>query len=141
MTMTFIDTNIFIYAHDRTNMRKSEIARVLLTDLITSRQGTISMQVVQEFCNVVLRKSNTPLKLADVQSIVRELMTPMLYHKPDADFYLRTLELFEKYQLSFYDALIVQAAIDLDCTVIYTEDLQHGMKYGVVKVMNPFRPS
>lgn len=136
--MIFIDTNIFIYAHDQTDIRKSAIARGLIMNLTAGKEGKISTQVVQEFCNVVLKKSVVPLKPADVRIIIRELMMPMLDHHPDGEFYLRALELFEKQQLSLYDALIVQAALDLDCKVIYSEDLQHGMKYGGVKVVNPF---
>jgi predicted nucleic acid-binding protein len=137
-SMFFIDTNIFIYAHDRTDLVKSELARELIKDLIFSHEGRISTQVVQEFLNVTLKKSAIPLKVADVRNILREIMFPMLSHFPDATFYLRALDLFERYQLGFYDALIIQAAIDQECKVIYSEDLQNGMKFGSVKVINPF---
>jgi len=78
------------------------------------------------------------LKASDVRTILRELMTPLLAHRPDDAFYLRALETYEKYSLSFYDALIVQAAIDLKCTVLYSEDLQADAHYGKVKIVNPF---
>ncbi|HSW97114.1 MAG TPA: PIN domain-containing protein [Candidatus Saccharimonadales bacterium] len=136
--MIFIDTNIFIYAHDETEIQKSQKARELLIQLTNTKEGCISTQVIQEFCNVALKKSVTPLKVQDVRTIVLELMTPLLAHRPDAAFYLKVLETYERYSLSFYDSAIVQAAIDLNCTALYTEDLQAGATYGKVKVVNPF---
>jgi predicted nucleic acid-binding protein len=136
--MYFIDTNIFVYAHDETDLLKAKRARQLLIELAGSNKGRISTQVIQEFCNVALRKSLTPLKVSDTRKIVRELFTPFLAHQPDAAFYLRVLDMYERYSLSFYDAAIVQAANDLNCTVLYSEDLQTGAQYGKIKVVNPF---
>jgi predicted nucleic acid-binding protein len=136
--MNFIDTNIFVYAHDETDPQKAQKARQLLIECMDSNKGCISTQVIQEFCNVVLRKSLTPLKVSDTRKIVRELLTPFLAHQPDATFYLRVLEMYERYSLSFYDAAIAQAANDLSCTVLYSEDLQTGAQYGKVRVVNPF---
>lgn len=136
--MVFIDTNIFVYAHDETEPQKAKKARELLVEFTRTKKGCISTQVIQKFCNVVLRKAATPLKASDVRKIVRELLEPLLDHRPDAAFYLRTLEIYERYKLSFYDAAIVQAAIDLQCTVLYSEDLQHEARYGKIRVVNPF---
>lgn len=136
--MDFIDTNIFIYAFDESDARKTQIARKLLADLTDLRRGRISTQVLQEFCNVVVKKSVTPLKPNDVRKVIRELFAPLLAHQPGVDFYIRTLETYERYSLSFYDAAIVQAANDLNCTVLYSEDLQTGAHYGKVLVVNPF---
>lgn len=136
--MVFIDTNIFVYAHDESDLQKSNIARKLLVELTGREKGYISTQVIQEFCTVTLRKSLTPLKPKDVKKIIVELLSPLLAHKPDVDFYFRTLETYERYSLSFYDAAIVQAAIDLKCSIIYSEDLQAGAIYGKTKVINPF---
>lgn len=79
-----------------------------------------------------------PLGYSAARKIVRELLAPFLAHQPDATFYLRVLETYERYSLSFYDAAIVQAANDLNCTILYSEDLQAGARYGKVKVVNPF---
>jgi predicted nucleic acid-binding protein len=136
--MVFIDTNIFVYAHDETDPKKSRQARKLLADLAADSTGCISTQVIQEFCNVVLRKSATPLLPKDIGRIIKELLTPLLAHRPDGLFYLRTLVTYSRYSLSFYDAAIVQAAIDLNCTTLYSEDLQTGASYGKVLVINPF---
>jgi predicted nucleic acid-binding protein len=136
--MNFVDTNIFVYAFDETDPYKAQKARALLTDLTSSGKGRISTQVIQEFCNVALKKSITPLKASDTRKIVRELLVPFLAHQPDGPFYLRVLETFERYSLSFYDAAIVQAANDLDCSVLYSEDMQTGARYGSVRIVNPF---
>ncbi len=136
--MNFIDTNIFVYAHDETDPQKAQKARQLLIECMNSHKGRISTQVIQEFCNVALRKSLTPLKVSDARKIVRELLMPFLAHQPDGTFYLRVLEMYERYSLSFYDAAIVQAANDLNCTILYSEDLQSDAVYGKVKVVNPF---
>lgn len=137
-SMVFIDTNIFIYAHDESDIRKSHKARTLLLELTSTRKGCISTQVIQEFCNVALRKAVSPLKTKDVSVILRELMSPLLAHYPDEAFYTRALKTYERYSLSFYDSLIVQAAIDLNCSILYSEDLQNDAQYGEVKVVNPF---
>lgn len=134
----FVDTNIFVYAHDQTDPHKARVARQLLIELTDSNTGRISTQVIQEFCNVALRKSATPLRPADVRNIVRELLTPLLSHQPDASFYNRVLETYERYSISFYDAAIIQAANDLHCAILYSEDLQAGAQYGDVRVVNPF---
>ena len=136
--MYFVDTNIFVYAHDESDLRKSENARKLLTQLIRTREGCISAQVIQEFCNVSLRKSAIPLKSEDVALIIQDLFKPLLAHRPSTEFYLNALKVYRRYSLSFYDALIVQAAIDLDCKAIYSEDMQTGAQYERVTIINPF---
>jgi predicted nucleic acid-binding protein len=77
--MFFIDTNVFVYAHDDSDHRRSSIARKLLTELSYTHEGCISTQVVQEFCNVTLRKSTTPLRPAKTsrcaESCTRSLET------------------------------------------------------------------
>ena len=136
--MVFIDTNVFVYAQDETDPVKAKKARQLISNLALDSTGCISTQVIGEFCNVVLRKSVTPLKPKDVGRIIKELLSPLLAHRPDGLFYLRTLETYSRYSLSFYDAAIVQAAVDLSCTALFSEDLQTGARYGSVLVVNPF---
>lgn len=136
--MKFIDTNIFIYAHDNSDPLKAQKSRDLLIELIDTKEGCISTQIIQEFCNVSLRKSLVPLKITDVRTIVHDVLVPLLSHYPDTAFYMRVLDTFKRYSLSFYDAAVVQAAMDLNCTVLYSEDLQSSVKYGNVKVINPF---
>ena len=136
--MVFVDTNIFIYAHDESDPHKTRVARQVLTDLVSKKQIIISTQVVQEFCNVMLRKSVKPLKTADIHLIIKELLAPLIAHQPDAEFYFRALDTYKKYSLSWYDGLIIQAALDTKCKLLYSEDLQNGQIFGELTVTNPF---
>ncbi|MCL4357434.1 PIN domain-containing protein, partial [Patescibacteria group bacterium] len=109
-----------------------------ISKLFLEKRGFISTQVIQEFCNVFLHKSEKPLTPNDVAEIIDELLAPLLAHTPDSSFYKRAISIYSKYSLSFYDSLIVQAAIDLKCELIYTEDMQNGSRYSGVTIINPF---
>ena len=135
----FIDTNIFIYSYDESAPKKAKEARELIVKLIKDHTGVVSTQVIQEFCNVALNKSFIPLKPSDVSEILEEVLLPILSHAPDGSFYKKALKTYERYSLSFYDAMIVQAATDLKCSLLYSEDMQNGMHYDGVTVINPFK--
>lgn len=135
--LCFIDTNILVYAHDGRERRKQRIAVQLVEDLAEKHSAVISSQVIQEFCNVVL-KPDISLSQSVILETLRRVFYPMLRHTPSFDFYERVLELLEGEQLGFYDALIVQAAIDLGCKTLYSEDLQAGRSYQGVTVEDPF---
>ncbi len=134
----FLDTNIWIYAHDSRDLTKQAVARELLLRIAASSEGCISTQVVQEFCNVVLVKIKS-IKAAHLLATVHDIFEQFSTHTPSMDFYERALVLHERYKMSFYDALIVQAALDLDCSLLYSEDLQAGQKFGQLTVVNPFK--
>jgi predicted nucleic acid-binding protein len=92
--------------------------------------------VLQELCNVFLGKlSVKPEELVD---IIDSLLGDLVAHTPSVPYYERAIGLKKRYGLSFYDALIVQAAIDLGCETLYSEDLQDGQKFGTLTVTNPF---
>jgi len=134
----FIDTNVFVYAQDNRDELKTKISQELISRLFIEKQGFISTQVIQEFCNVFLKKSEKPLEPNDVAEIIDDLLTPLLAHSPDSSFYKRTIKTYSRYSLSFYDALVVQAAIDLKCELLYSEDMQNGARYNGVTIINPF---
>lgn len=134
----FIDTNVLIYLYDDRFPKKQLMARRLVKNNIENI--TISSQVVQEFCNVMLSgKVQVSMKQADLEEIVEDILIPMMQHVPSGEFYERTLRLHALGSISFYDALIVQAAIDTNCSVLYSEDLQDGRKYGSLTVVDPFK--
>jgi predicted nucleic acid-binding protein len=133
----FIDTNILIYAYDDRDIEKQQIARELLRDTVADGQAVISTQVVQEFCNVVLKKFSKT-DLPGLRKVIDKTFGLSLEHTPDEAFYNRALLLFEKNSISFYDVLIVQAAIDLRCDVLYSEDLQTERTIEGVAIVNPF---
>jgi len=132
--LVFLDTNIIIYAFDNSNQGKQSTARNLVADLMTSGNGIISTQVLQEFYVVATQKMNIIPEMA--RSVLDSLMaleviviTPELI-KSAVDDQLR-------WQLSFWDALILSAAAHAGCYTLYSEDLSHDHMYGKVKVINP----
>jgi predicted nucleic acid-binding protein len=137
-TRAFFDTNILVYAYDRRLPNKQKIAQALVRHNLDNGLGVISTQVVQEFCNVTLTKIRN-VDGAELKVVIQSVLSAFLAHWPSQDFYLRAIDLYNSASISFYDALIVQAAIDLDCTVLYSEDLQSGQKFGKLTVVNPFK--
>ncbi len=133
----FLDTNVLVYAFDSDGGARREPAIELLG---AARAGThvISAQVLQEFFNAVTRKLVRPLPPEDAEAAVR-LLSRLTVVAADAPLVLAALEVRRRYQLSLWDALIVQAATAGGCERILTEDLQHGMRFGELVVDNPFR--
>lgn len=134
----FLDTDVIVYAYDARDLKKQRVAQGLLKDAVLNGAGVISSQVVQEFCNVMLRHNPPFMKERDLYDIVAQIMAPLMQHRPSTDYYLHSIQLHIHGSLSFYDALIIQAAIDLGCTTLYSEDLQAGHRYDRVTVSNPF---
>lgn len=134
----FFDTNVIVYAHDRRDSAKHAVADALLRQHVVAGTVVISSQVVQEFCHVAMGKGRTSLRDTDMQDVLARILFPIMRHVPSQPFYIRALELFQRYQLSWYDALIVQAALDLSCDTLYSEDLQAGQQFGELTVVNPF---
>ena len=131
----FVDTNILIYAMDDADLKKQQAARLWRAHLWKSRQGRVSMQVLQEFYVKVSQKSPTACEHARAE--MRDLMAwrPRVVD----DSVLETgCALQERYQLSFWDALIVAAAKLLSCRYLLTEDLQADLDLDGVLVVNPF---
>jgi len=132
----FVDTNILVYAHDRTAGEKHSRSREVLRQLWESGQGVLSTQVLQEFCINVRRKVANPLPLEEVSELVREYSTwNVVTNTPES--ILRALEIERRYRTSFWDALIVQAALDAGASILYSEDLAGGQHYGAIQVVNP----
>lgn len=138
MKKAFVDTSVLVYQFDSTDELKRSKARSLVRELVSDNRGVISSQVIQEFMNVALRKFRLPMTANELEDIARDLLGPLCEHFPTTEFYLRALKLHDGASLSFYDALIVQAAQDLGCDVLYSEDFQDGQIIGSLKIVNPF---
>jgi len=134
----FVDTNILAYAYDVDSGSKHQRARTLVDQLFHSGLGVISTQVLQELVFFVRRKSRRPLSLPETARLVDDLLSWHLVVN-DGESVLRALGLEDRYKVSFWDALILQAAERGDAGVIYSEDLSHGQRYGSVRVMNPLK--
>lgn len=136
----FLDTNIFVYDVDAgAPDLKQTIARELIDASLSSSKGVISYQVVQEFVNVALRKLKRSPEKEDFRDYVALLMFRHTVVPSSTGLVMAALDCVDRYRISWYDALIVSAAVEADCSVLYTEDLQDGMKFGRLKVVNPFR--
>jgi predicted nucleic acid-binding protein len=134
----FFDTNVLVYQFDQSDKLKQRKAIELIEHHILNKNAVVSSQVVQEFINVALRKFSTSLSVPELELVMSELLRPLWSHVPNFDFYERAVKLYSKNSIGFYDALIVQAAMDLGCTTIYSEDLQDGQRFGTLVVKNPF---
>lgn len=133
----FVDTNILMYAHDTSAGPKHQRARSLVEDLWHSRSGVISTQVLQELCVNLRRKAGIPLDLSATRDLVIDYLSwQVVVNGPDS--IVEALDLEERYQISFWDALVIRAAHASGAEVLYSEDLSHGQMYGSVRVMNPF---
>jgi predicted nucleic acid-binding protein len=135
--LQFVDTNILIYAHDRSAGAKHEKARELIEGLWESNNGCLSVQVLQEFYINVTRKIGKPLNPEIAKSIVADL-GQWTIHSPSAEDILDAITLQQRYGLSFWDAMMLASAIRLGCAVVWSEDLNDGQIYDGVKVNNPF---
>jgi predicted nucleic acid-binding protein len=135
----FIDTNVFVYSFDHSQPQKKDRARVLIQAALETNIGMISTQVIQEFLNVATQKFVVPLKIDDARAYLRLVMNPLCQIYPNLALYESCLELQAETRYSFYDALILAAALQGGCDVLYSEDLQDGQEVRGVKVVNPYR--
>jgi predicted nucleic acid-binding protein len=135
----FFDTNIIVYAHDSSDPRKQIKARELLTQAIENRDGVVSMQVVSEFTNVALRKFKSKQEIVELDDAYDSIFEPLLTQLNDTLYdFKNAAYLSQRYQLSYYDARIVQSAIANGCSTLYSEDLQHEQTIEGVTITNPF---
>jgi predicted nucleic acid-binding protein len=134
----FLDTNIFVYSLDRTAPAKSVRARELIREAIEKRQGIVSYQVVQEFFNVAFRRFVQPMSLADAEQYLATTFRPLLAVHSSQAMLADAMRLKDKFQVPWYDALIVVSALEGQCTALYSEDFQHGQKLGEMRIVNPF---
>jgi predicted nucleic acid-binding protein len=135
--LQFVDTNVLIYAHDVSAGAKYAHARELLGRLWDSAEGCLSIQVLQEFYVNVTRKVARPLAREVAAQIIAE-MSVWQVHRPGVEDVLDAIRLQDRYQLSFWDAMIIASAIQLDCRTLWSEDLNPGQVYDQVTVLSPF---
>ncbi len=134
----FLDTNIFIYSFDKGEERKQRLSRKLIRDALENNSGIISYQVIQEFMNVALSKFVKPLSVNDAKNYLNNVLLPLCEIFPNIPFYEKSLTIRDETGFSFYDSLIITAALEGNCSVLYTEDLQHERAIRTVTILNPF---
>jgi predicted nucleic acid-binding protein len=132
----FVDTNILMYAHDRSAGMKHERACQVIERLWISGQGVLSTQVLQELCINLRRRIARPLPVEEVRRLLQDYLSwEMVVNTPAS--VLQALEIEVRYKTSFWDALILQAAESSGAAVVYSEDLAAEQKYGPIQVINP----
>lgn len=133
--LCFADSNIAVYAFDDAQPHKQSIAQGLVADLLQARTLVVSTQVLNETYVVLTRKQKLPRKQAyeAVQFLAHAQVLPV-----DLGLTQRAMKRHEREELQYWDALIVEAALEAGCTTLYSEDLQDGRRYGKLTVKNPF---
>jgi len=133
----FVDTNVLVYAHDADAGAKHLRAKEVLDELWDSGNGVISTQVLQELCLNVRRKYRRPFSLEETQILI-QTYTRWEVVINDTKSILEALAFEERYKVSFWDALILQAAESAGVETLLSEDLAAGQRYSGFRVENPF---
>jgi len=133
----FVDTNVLVYARDRTEAEKHERALAWLAALWEARAGRLSWQVLQEYYVTVTRKLDPPRTRSDARADVSSLVAwrPIPVGLPTID---AAWSLEDRFGLSWWDALIVAAARLGECDYLLSEDLQTGPSLDGITVISPF---
>jgi len=129
----FIDTNIFVYIHSVTDKEKQNVAR----DVLNRYDCVISTQVTNELCNVFIKKFSMPA--ADIETVINAMEASCEVALLTLETTRNALDIQDRYGYSFYDALILAAALDSGCRYIISEDLQYGQLIDdKLTIINPF---
>ncbi len=133
----FVDTNVLVYAHDGSAGLKHKQAQHLLQNLWDSETGCLSIQVLQEFYVTVTRKVAKPLSTEQASQIINALGTWRI-HSPTVQDVRQAIAIQTRYDVSFWDAMIIRSAARHGCVTLWSEDLNAGQLYERVRVANPF---
>jgi predicted nucleic acid-binding protein len=134
---SFVDTNVLAYAHDTSDLQRQRIAAALIEDLWGSRQGVLITQVLSEFYVVVTRMFAPALTRREARALVNAYAAwPVV--QVDAPLIVAASALEEQHSLSFWDALIVEAARRSGADRLVSEDLHHGRRIAGLIIENPF---
>jgi len=129
-----------VYAYDRSAGEKHKGAKALLEQLWNSDRGVLSTQVLQEFCVNLRRKASRPLSVDETRPLIQDYSSwEIVVNTPES--ILQALDIEARYKISFWDALIIQAAESSGAVILYSEDLASGQNYGSIRVVNPFTAS
>ena len=117
---SFIDTNLFIYQLEALDERKAAISEKIIREAVATGSACVSFQVIQETLNVVLRKAEIPLDLDAARRYLETVLSPLFRVPATIDLYHRALDVQARYRYSFYDSLIVAAALIAGCKRLYS---------------------
>jgi predicted nucleic acid-binding protein len=139
MSVEFCDTNLFVYAYDVTAGAKRDRASALLSRLWESGTGVISVQVLQELFVALTRRIPQSLRAEDARSIVSDVATWRVIEPGHRDV-LAAIDGATRWRISFWDAMILTAALRAGAGTVWSEDLNDGQQYDGTVVRNPFSP-
>ncbi len=139
MSGEFLDSNIFIYLFDETDAHKKTIAESIVQAALAGHSACISHQVIQETLNVMTRKLPAPMTSENAQRFLAKILLPLWKIMPNLALYQRSLEVQARYRFSYYDSLIIAAALEAGCLTLFSEDLQHGQRIEGLIIENPFQ--
>ncbi len=134
--MVFIDTNVWVYALSGQDHGKRAVAIDLIAGSYRDDVICVSSQVLKEFANFAFKKS---AKTAAQINAMLSKIASYGYVSDTKDLIFSGVTGKEEWQVGFYDALILAAANKAGCSIIYSEDLNDGQKYGNVTAVNPFK--
>ena len=135
----FLDTNVLVYDLDPADPHKQAVAQGLIERAIEEETGIISFQVVQECLNVITQKARRRLSAEDAESYLEQVLAPLCRVFPNMALYRHALSVKQRWRFSFYDSLIIAAALEGGCRTLYSEDLQHGQEVAELRIVDPFR--
>lgn len=135
--LIFVDTNVLIYAFDPSAQEKYLHAQNLLADLWETQRTSISIQVLHELYVNITQKVPFPLSSEHALQIIDSLRAWRI-HAPESADVIGAIQIQQRYQISFWDAMIIRSAAQLGCTTVWSEDLNHTQIYENVQVLNPF---
>jgi predicted nucleic acid-binding protein len=131
----FLDSNVILYVFVTGSEFKRRIAEKLVEDSIEA-DAVISFQVVQEVLNRLSRQDQS--SRTDAERVLSNVLLPLWKVMPSEQLYRRALATHTRYRFSFYDSLIIAAALEAGCDRLYSEDLQHGQRIEGLTIHNPF---
>jgi predicted nucleic acid-binding protein len=132
MPGSFLDTNVLVY------LASSNVAKAARAEALVSSPATISVQVLNEFASVARRKMQ--LSWSETHTFLDSIRTLLTVEPITVETHLMGLRIAERYGLSIYDSMIVSAAIQAECDVLWSEDMQSGLEIEEgITISNPFR--
>lgn len=132
---SFLDTNVLVYADDKSAAAKQTVSLNLVAAHRQSGSGVVSLQVLQEYFVTVTRKLGVDPEVARRKV---ELLAEFDVATPEVADILAAIDLHRLHALSFWDALILRSAKQSGCSVILSEDMQHGREIDGMRIVNPF---
>lgn len=135
ITRSFLDTNVLVYADDKSAITKQTVALNLVAVHRQSGTGVVSLQVLHEYFVTVTRKLGVDPQVARRKV---ELLAEFDVATPEVADILAAIDLHRLHTLSFWDALILRSAKQAGCSAVLSEDMQHGREIDGVRIVNPF---